>query len=152
MSPQSRGPSLLPAPTHLPLSSVLSSIRTASSLASALGPLLAFHSHTVTSLGDDCHRSGSWGRRFCDENGLTGGLLGIYLKLNICGGITEAGLGRGTSWAVRQTPPRDLNHPLGKLCSWNSFSQWDKIEVWGLGSRPHYGPGPVGGGQSQEGE
>lgn len=46
------------------------------------------------------------GRRFWGKYRLTGALLGIDLKTDTCQGVTEAGLGRGTSWAVRQTLPR----------------------------------------------
>lgn len=145
MSPRSSPPSrphTPPAPLRPPLNqnSLFTGLRTRTPL--------AFHSHALTP-PQGCHRLGSRGRRFWGEYQLTGALLGIDLKTNTCRGVTEAGLGRGTSWAVRQTPPRP--QPPSQLGSWNEFSQLGQVEAWGLGSRPRYGQS-VDAGWSQEGE
>lgn len=55
---------------------------------------------------------GSWARRFSDEDLLAESLLGIDLKINIRGGVSEAGLGCGTIGAMTQTTKASA-HLLG---------------------------------------
>lgn len=52
------------------------------------------------------------------------------------GGVTKAGLGRGTSWAVVQTPRKGSARSSGSSVVGMNFHKLNQIEAWGLGVIP----------------